>query len=289
MRSEREMFGIILDVARRDARVRAVYMNGSRTNPNVQKDQYQDYDIVFVVTETASFLADKNWISIFGELAIVQEPDSRDFGWGLDHDCFRSYTWLMLFKDGSRIDLGIKVLELALEDYSSDTLCKKLLDKDTILPPAPEANDSMYWIQPPTKPQYAGCCNEFWWCLNNVAKGIARDQMPYALRMYHQTVHNELEKMTEWYIGSQHHFSITTGKFGKYLKQYLPPDTYEQYMKTYPLGQRDSMWNAVFTACSLFRYFALSVADDCGYIYNMGDDENMASYLTGVQKDCHSV
>jgi len=56
MRSEKEMFDLILGVAKNDERARSVYMNGSRTNPNVPKDIYQDYDIVYGVTETKSFL-----------------------------------------------------------------------------------------------------------------------------------------------------------------------------------------------------------------------------------------
>jgi len=75
MRTEQEMIDMILGVATADERVRAVYMNGSRANPNVIKDKYQDYDIVFTVTEIASFLEDKSWISVFGDTLIVQEPD----------------------------------------------------------------------------------------------------------------------------------------------------------------------------------------------------------------------
>lgn len=71
MRTEKEMFDLILSVANNDERIRAVYMNGSRANPNVVKDIYQDYDIVYVVTETKWFLENKNWISVFGDLAIV--------------------------------------------------------------------------------------------------------------------------------------------------------------------------------------------------------------------------
>ena len=52
MRSEKEMIDLILDTARKDERIRAVYMNGSRTNPNAPKDLFQDYDIVYVVRET---------------------------------------------------------------------------------------------------------------------------------------------------------------------------------------------------------------------------------------------
>jgi aminoglycoside 6-adenylyltransferase len=38
MRSEKEMFDIILGIAKQDERIRAVYMNGSRTNLNALKD-----------------------------------------------------------------------------------------------------------------------------------------------------------------------------------------------------------------------------------------------------------
>ena len=54
MRTEREMTALILGVAERDARVRAVFMNGSRANPNAPRDIFQDYDIVYVVEETGS-------------------------------------------------------------------------------------------------------------------------------------------------------------------------------------------------------------------------------------------
>ena len=50
MRSEQEMYDLILGIAKTDERIRAVYMNGSRANPNVNKDRYQDYDIVSVTT-----------------------------------------------------------------------------------------------------------------------------------------------------------------------------------------------------------------------------------------------
>jgi len=51
MRSEKEMMGLILNTAREDERIRAVIMNGSRVNPNVKRDCFQDYDIVYVVKD----------------------------------------------------------------------------------------------------------------------------------------------------------------------------------------------------------------------------------------------
>ena len=77
---------LILDTAAADDRILAVYMNGSRTNPNVPKDIFQDYDIVYVVTETESFRKDRGWIDRFGERLFMQYPEEGFFGSGNAED-----------------------------------------------------------------------------------------------------------------------------------------------------------------------------------------------------------
>ena len=32
--------------------------------------------------------------------------------------------------------------------------------------------------------EFEGCCNEFFWCICDVSKGIARDEMPFAMTTY---------------------------------------------------------------------------------------------------------
>ena len=49
MRSEQEMLELIVDTAKRDGRIRAVIMNGSRANPNAPQDIFRDFDIVYIV------------------------------------------------------------------------------------------------------------------------------------------------------------------------------------------------------------------------------------------------
>ena len=68
MRSEEEMMHLILQVAKDDERVRAVYLNGSRTNPNAPKDRFQDYDVVYVVTDTKPYYENHDWIISTGLL-----------------------------------------------------------------------------------------------------------------------------------------------------------------------------------------------------------------------------
>ena len=288
MRSEQEMMDLIISIAIKDERIRAVYINGSRTNSNAPKDTYQDYDIVYVVTETESFIKDKAWIRMFGNPLIVQEPDRNDLytelrTYGLDLS--RRYAWLMLFDDGNRVDLSIEIMEEARKNFLEDKLTVLLLDKDKYLPEILPPTDEDYHVKKPNDNQFYACCNEFWWCLNNVGKGIARDELPYAMKMFNGYVRDMLNKMVEWYVGINTDFSVSTGKYGKYFKRYLPPELYELYCKTYSDGNHSGLWSAVFIACDLFHGLGLFVAEHCGYHYNHSEEEGMRLYLDRIKGD----
>lgn len=291
MRTEKEMMGLILDIAKSDERIRAVYMNGSRTNRNTPKDIYQDYDIVFVVTETDSFLEDKSWILRFGCPLIIQEPDWNDNFAGYSsetHDFSKRYAWLILFDDGNRIDLGIEVKEEAVSNFLDDKLTLILLDKDGLLPQIPEPSDKDYHITRPSKESYWACCNNFWWCLNNVAKGIARDELSYVKFMMDSVVRSELHNIMNWYIGTQIGFDLSTGKLGKYFKKYLPNEIYQCYCKTYANSDYEDIWASVFAMCDLFHALAISVAKDLGFTYRQHEEDGIRVYLNRVKnKEYH--
>lgn len=84
MRQEREMMELILKVGEEDKRIRGIFLNGSRTNPNITKDIFQDYDIVYVVDEILPFIKDQNCIDIFGERLYMQLPDKLGNDLGLN-------------------------------------------------------------------------------------------------------------------------------------------------------------------------------------------------------------
>jgi len=284
MRTEKEMFDLIEETARKDERIRAVYMNGSRTNSNVPKDIFQDFDIVYVVTETASFINDANWIHTFGDLLMLQEPDKNDQSIGMDMDFTQSYGYLMLFKDGIRVDLRIETKESMLERYGRDKLTVPLIDKDDCLPIIPAPTDIDYQIKQPSEQLYRVCCNNFWWCLQNVAKGIWRDELPYAKQMFEQVIRPRLEEMIAWWVGTKNDFQVSIGKMGKYLKIYLPELYWDLYKETYSDSTYENVWNSVFTACELFRILAKHVAEHFGFTYENKDDTNMTHYLMQVRE-----
>ncbi|GBD61356.1 Aminoglycoside adenylyltransferase [Tetragenococcus halophilus subsp. halophilus] len=51
MRSATEMMDLILETAQKLPEVKAVAMSGSRANKNIPKDNFQDFDIVYIVDE----------------------------------------------------------------------------------------------------------------------------------------------------------------------------------------------------------------------------------------------
>lgn len=277
------MLDFILEIAKQNERIRAVYMNGSRANPNVETDEYQDYDVVFVVTDTEWFIANKAWINAFGEIAIVQEPDKNDVAFGSERDFTKSYTWLILLKNNKRIDLCIETMESMLECYGEDKLTVPLFDKDGILRSLPPPSDIDYYIMKPNESQFLSCCNNFWWCLNNVGKGIKRDQLPYVMWMYNVVVRDELNKMIDWYIGSINDFNVNVGMAGKYYKKYLPENLYEMLTDTYSDSDYENVWFAIETACDLFHIIAVVVAEYFSYGYIQSEEDAIRNYFNYIK------
>ena len=280
MRTEQEMYDLILSIANNDERIRAVYFNGSRTNPNVPKDIFQDYDVVYVVNETKSFIDDKAWIKLFGEILYMQYPDEHpDF----PSDKENFYGWLMQFTDGNRIDLHVETVSHAQENILNDSLCKVLLDKDNCLPDVQESTDKNYLVKKPTFEQYQCACSEFWWCLNNVAKGLWREEIPYVQDMLNFVVRKQLEKMLSWKEGVQTEFSVSVGKSGKYMHKWLSKNEWEKYMQTYCGADTDTIWASVELMCDLFEETAEWVGDKLGYGFNKTEAKNSMYFLNTVK------
>lgn len=279
MRTEHEMLDLILKVAKKDERIRAVYMNGSRTNPNAPVDIFQDFDIVFVVKEIRSFIDDRNWIDIFSERLYMQCPDEHDLILGHIDEIKNYYGWLIQLANGNRLDLHVQTIEVAKNDILNDKLCKILLDKDNILPSIPEATDQDYYVKKPSNEEFGCVCNEFWWCLNNVAKGLWREEVPYVQDMLNYFVRPQLVKILSWKIGIETNYSCSIGKSGKYMYRWLPKEIWELFLKTYSSGNVIEIWEAVLTMCNLFDVIAHEVSKKLFYSYNENEANESLKFL----------
>ena len=279
MRTEQQMLDLILYTARDDNRIRAVIMNGSRANPNAPQDIFQDFDIVYVVTDVDSFKNDPHWIDRFGERMILQLPDEMEDPPPEPGD---SYAYLIQLVDGNRIDLSLFPVG-KIQEMGRDSQSILLLDKDGIIEAFPPPSDQDYLPQPPTAKQFFDCCNEFWWVSPYVAKGLWRKEITYAKTLMDQAVRDQLMKILTWYLGVKTGFSKSLGKFGKYFDQYLEPELWSLLLKTYSDANYGNTWDALETMGELFRRTAIPVAAHFGFEYPYGDDERVSAHLRHVR------
>jgi len=278
MRSEKVMIDLIKKFAEQDERIRAVGMNGSRTNLKVPKDPFQDYDIVYFVTDIESFINSADWIKMFGELMIMQRPDHSV----LYPSNRYQYAYLMLFTDGNRIDLTLWPVEKSKEWIQDDKLAKVLLDKDHIFPKLPSPTDEDYWVKKPSQQVFNDCTNEFWWVSTYVAKGLWRNEILYAMD-HLQIIRSMLLKMLEWKVGIETNFTVSIGKNGKYLERYLEKDIWNTLLNTYPKGNIDNIWDALLTMTNLFEELTLEVANQLQFNYSFTEVKKVQAYLKHVQ------
>lgn len=78
MRTPEEMMELILDFAEKDERVRIVGMEGSRTNTNIPKDTFQDFDITYFVEDISDFTKNDKWLEYFGNIVMMQQPEGME-------------------------------------------------------------------------------------------------------------------------------------------------------------------------------------------------------------------
>lgn len=278
MRTEAEMISLIKDIAFKEENIRAAYIEGSRTNPNAPKDIFQDYDIVYIVTTTKPFREDKEWINNFGKILYMHYPEDNVF---YPSDVENCYGWQIQFADGNRMDLHVCTKENALANLE---LYQILVDKDGIVPYPQENTDERYWVKEPREIEFKCTCSDFWWCLNNVAKGLWRNELPYAMDVINFVLRPHLKRLLEWKMGIENNFSVSAGKSCKYFKKYLQEETYRQFLATYSIAEIESIWNSVFEMCDLFQSTAVELSKKQKFVYDFEQAENSLSFLHHVRK-----
>ncbi|VEE04019.1 aminoglycoside 6-adenylyltransferase [Legionella oakridgensis] len=281
-RDEKTMLNLIVQAAKNDKRIRAVIMNGSRASPSAKKDIFQDYDIVYLVTDVEPFVDDKNWVRHFGELLIMQMPEEMDGNWPRSKD---KYVYLMQFKDWNRIDLTLLHIN-RLKTMPRDSQSILLLDKDQLIESF-DPSDNDYLPKPPTAKDYFDCCNEFLWVSTYVAKGLWRKQITYTKHVSEQVLKEELIRMLTWYIGIQTGFNKSLGVYGKYIENYLEPKVWQTFLQTYVDADFKNMWASLFKMCELFYDLAIKVSHYFGFPFNGDEFENVMAYLHEVKDNMY--
>lgn len=274
MRSEEEMMELMLSIAREDIRIRIAALEGSRTNVNIPKDKFQDYDITYFVSHMEAFTEDDEWLGRFGKIIMMQKPEAME----LFPAEQKGFSYIMLFDDYIKIDITLLPLE-ELEDYlNGDKLIKILVDKDNRIKRAVVPNDIDYHVKKPSSRAFDDCCNEFWNTTTYVVKGLCRREILFAIDHLNQIVRQELLRMISWKVGIETGFRLSVGKNYKFLDKYVTEDLWEELLTTYQMDSYEHVWEALFKCHVLFREVSKEVAGRFNYNYPEYD-ENITRYM----------
>ena len=264
MRTEPEMLDLILQTAK-TLKVEAVAMSGSRTDTNAPKDDFQDYDIVYLVDNLENLTSDLSWLVQFGNRLIEQ------------HNILGNRRlYLMLFEDGNRIDLTLCPKDHMQEWVDSEAGFTVLEDKKGIFEtysPSPER----FWIHPASETDFEKSCNEFWWVSAYVVKGICRKQVIYSTDHLYGICQQELLKVLAWQVASDKG-TVDIGKNYKHLFNYLPEEKEKDFSNLLNFSSLEKITQTLFATMQLFHQEAQNLAQKMGFKYEKEVAEKMIEY-----------
>ena len=272
MRTETEILDILIKTAK-NLKVKAVAMSGSRACPKAPKDEFQDYDVVYIVDDFDNLTSDLSWLEQFGKRIIEQEV-------ALDHRRLN----LMLFEDGNRIDLTLCPKEHIKEWVDSEAGFTVLEDPEHLFEPYSQ-NLERYWASPATETNFVKSCNEFWWVSAYVVKGICRNQLIYATDHLYGICQQEVLKVLAWQVASDGG-AVDIGKNYKNLFNYLPAEKEKEFSNLLDFSSLDKITQSLFATMELFHQEAQSLAKKMGFDYDKEVAEEMIQYAEERLLNC---
>ncbi|MDU1929563.1 MAG: aminoglycoside 6-adenylyltransferase [Streptococcus mitis] len=264
MRTETEMLSLLIKIAK-NLKVKAVALSGSRTDTKAPKDEFQDYDVVYVVDDFDNLTSDLSWLDYFGKRIIEQEVV-------LDH----RRLYLMLFEDGNRIDLTLCLKDHIQEWVDSEAGFTVLEDPEHLFEPYSQ-NLERYWTSPASAIDFEKACNEFWWVSAYVVKGICRKQVIYATDHLYGICQQEFLKILAWQVASDRG-KVDIGKNYKYLFQYLPAEKEKEFSNLLDFSSIEKLSQSLFATMEFFHREAQYLAKKLGFDYDMEVAEKMIEY-----------
>ncbi|RSJ11509.1 Aminoglycoside 6-adenylyltransferase [Streptococcus intermedius] len=266
MRTETEMLDLILQTAEA-LQVDAVAMSGSRTNPNAPKDEFQDYDVVYIVDNDNldDLVTDLVWLDQFDKRIIEQHNV-------LDH----RRLYLMLFEDGNRIDLTLCPKEHIKEWVDSEADFTVIHDPQGLFQPY-VPTPKRYWTAPASATDFDKSCNEFWWVSAYVVKGIHRNHLVYATDHLYGICQQELLKLLAWQVAADKG-TLDIGKNYKYLFQYLPAEKEKEFAALLNFSDQKKLAQSLLATLNFFHKESQSFSLKTGFPYDKETAEKMIQY-----------
>jgi aminoglycoside 6-adenylyltransferase len=276
MRSDRDIFTSLIEWAFEDENIRAIVVNGSRSDPTRVIDDLSDYDVAVFVREPDVY-RDDQWLGRFGKV-MVRWPLEPQQTLGPD-----TITQLVLFQDDVRIDFQFMSITTRQIERIGPFHCV-LVDKERLSEYLAGTPINGTTIQLPSEAEFIDRINAFWWDLPYAAKALARGEVEYArFIMESELRFDKLHPLIQWHIALEHGSNIDTGIFGRWFKHYLPEELWSAYLETYSGMEREDQLRATFAMGRFVGQIGRAIADGLGVTYPVETERNVLDYMRWVE------
>ena len=263
--------------------IRAALITSSLVNPLAPIDDFSDLDIELVFEDSENYIQSKEWLFQFGDILNYYEEGIEGFDG-------KHAMKMVQYMDGVKVDFKIYSTEQFLAEVNSPILPEDwdigyeiLTDKDNLTSNLKPPTYQVSIIKKPSPEEFNKIVDDFWWDVTYIPKCIARGDLFYLKFMVEKIIRVEyLIPMIEWYVASQHHWDITTNKYGRLFKKYLSKQEWALLEETF--SGNDMVENKI--ACNkllqVFNTLAQEVANNLNYEYDQKKANSILNYVSTI-------
>jgi aminoglycoside 6-adenylyltransferase len=251
--------------------VRAMLLTSTRAVPGGKVDALSDYDVILVVRDLRPFVADHDWVGVFGDVLVSYwDPVEVDPATGV------ATSGNVVQYDGAlKIDFTLwpagmpgAIARLPRLPAELDAGYRVLLDKDGVARVLPAPSFDGYRLQRPDAATYLTLVNDFFIGVPYVAKCLVRGQvLPAKWALDYDMRYVYLLPMLVWRAACEHGWAINSGINGKALQALLPADLWAALEGTYAGLEIEQNRGALFRMIGLFRHAGREVGACLGFDY----------------------
>ncbi len=275
MRDRNNVLEQLIQFAEEDENIRALVLQGSFVNKNVELDDFSDLDPLFFVKDVTPFIEKVDWKNRFGK------PISWFHDEGLSHDNQKWYTRLTIYDDGFKIDFGFQ--SIALGKYANEMpLYRIYVDKDNIIPLPEVSDERKFYVKQPTQEEFLERIQTFFYDTSYVAKALARDEIFFAKHIDADLKSNKIKPLLDWYLGVKFDFQVNPGLMGRYYHSYLDKETRDLLLETYTTSNKEETAKVLLKLFDLVHQVGTFIAKELNFAYPYQQEQDMRKYCEDI-------
>ena len=265
--------------------IRAALITSSLVNPLAPVDDFSDLDIELVFEDSENYIKSKEWLFQFGDILNYYEEGIEEFEG-------KHAMKMVQYMDGVKVDFKIYSIEQFLAEVNSPILPEDwdigyeiLADKDNLTSNLKPPTYQVSIIKKPSFEEFNKIVDNFWWDVTYIPKCLARGDLFYLKFMVEKIIRVEyFIPMIEWYVASQHHWNITTNKYGRLFKKYLSEQEWAQLEETFSGSDLSENWKACGKMLVIFDQMAIKVAESLKIEYNLNKGKEIMKFFWSYMK-----